>query len=109
MICLYPLLLLSDMQIRKIHISLHIEKCSEFGQKNSFKKELKFADITTIFNLFFFDILIDNNLISKLLEDNSKAFIFIHSCEEKKLKKYFFDALNIIGFLHNKKRNFLIH
>ena len=60
-----------------------------------------------MFNLFGFDILINDNLNPILLEVNTRPFMHIYDCMDKIIKtNLFIDALNIIGitpFSHERK------
>lgn len=59
-----------------------------------------------MFNLFGFDILINDKLNPILLEVNTRPFMYIYDRMDKVIKtNLFIDALNIIGitpFLHDK-------
>ena len=60
-----------------------------------------------MFNLFGFDVLIDDNLNPSLLEVNTRPFMYIYDSMDKVIKtNLFIDTLNIVGiipFLHSNK------
>ena len=61
----------------------------------------------SMFNLFGFDVLIDDNLNPSLLEVNTRPFMYIYDSMDKVIKtNLFIDTLNIVGiipFLHSNK------
>ena len=73
---------------------------------NIFEKMVNIRD-RNMFNLFGFDILIDDNLNPSLLEVNTRPFMYIYDKMDKIVKiNLFVDTLNIIGitpFAHQKK------
>lgn len=99
---------------QNIDINILFEKIKDIIIKTIISGQKKLVDITksinisdrSMFNLFGFDILINDKLNPILLEVNTRPFMYIYDRMDKVIKtNLFIDALNIIGitpFLHDK-------
>ena len=98
-----------------IDIDIIFERIKDIVIKTIISGQKKIVNITSelnindrsMFNLFGFDILIDNNFNPSLLEVNTRPFMYIYDQMDKIIKvNLFVDTLNIIGitpFSHQKK------
>ena len=100
---------------QNIDTYLIFEKIKDIVIKTIISGQKKLVNITSginisdrsMFNLFGFDILINDNLNPILLEVNTRPFMYIYDCMDKIIKtNLFIDTLNIIGitpFSHERK------
>ena len=100
---------------QNIDVDLLFDKIKDVIIKAVISGQRKIINITselnvanqTMFNLFGFDVLIDDNLEPILLEINTRPFMYIYDPMDKVIKtNLFIDILNIIGitpFSHQRK------
>ena len=103
------------LEKQNIDTNLIFEKIKDIIIKTIISGQKRLVNITSginisdrsMFNLFGFDILIDDKLNPILLEVNTRPFLFIYDRMDKVIKtNLFIDALNIIGiipFSHGRK------